>query len=105
MEKREDLANNSKIKKPTRWDKKWRLVLFDACGSHKKKYKIIYQELDNLGFVMISDGVYIHPYECLEAIKLLVKIYKMEACLKYKLVVSIKEAEKVIIGLNNKITP
>jgi DNA-binding transcriptional regulator PaaX len=104
MEKRERLVKNIKIEKPKKWDKKWRLVFFDFSSDTSVKHNALCRKLDDLGFVMLANDTYIYPYECFAVIESLVKIYKMEACLKYKLVASIKETEGVIIMLKNKIT-
>ena len=59
------------LKKPWRWDKKWRILIFDIP---EKKKKIRYQvrlTLINLGFRRLQDSVWIYPYECEDILELL----------------------------------
>lgn len=60
-----------RIKKPKKWDKKWRLVIFDIA-----QFKKIYREsfrgkLKELKFFPLQKSVWIHPYDCQAEIELL----------------------------------
>lgn len=60
-----------KIKKPKKWDGKWRLVMFDI-----QELKKIYREafrgrLKELGFVPLQKSVWVHPFECRDEIEVL----------------------------------
>lgn len=63
--------NSLKIKRPKKWDGKWRLVIFDI--SHLKK---IYREalrgkLKELGFYQLQKSVWVHAFDCQAEIELL----------------------------------
>lgn len=60
-----------KIKKPQKWDKKWRLVAFDISQP-----KLIYREalrgkLKELGFYQFQKSIWICPYDCKDEVELL----------------------------------
>jgi DNA-binding transcriptional regulator PaaX len=60
-----------KIKKPKRWDKKWRIVMFDI-SQLKNFYRDIFRgKLKELGFSPLQKSVWICPYKCKDEIDLL----------------------------------
>jgi DNA-binding transcriptional regulator PaaX len=56
------------IKKPKRWDKKWRVVIFDIKEQARNLRKGLRDELINLGFVKLQNSVWVYPYECEEVV-------------------------------------
>lgn len=60
-----------KIKKPKKWDKKWRIVIFDI-SQLKKFYREAFRgKLKELGFYPLQKSVWIFPFECRDEIELL----------------------------------
>lgn len=63
--------NSLKIKKPKKWDGKWRLVIFDI-SQLKKFYREAFRgKLKELGFFPLQKSVWIHPFDCQAEIELL----------------------------------
>ncbi|HEY4504456.1 MAG TPA: CRISPR-associated endonuclease Cas2 [Candidatus Paceibacterota bacterium] len=60
------------IKKPWRWDGKWRLVMFDVKESRKIKRDLLRKQLSGLGFVRLQNSVWVYPYPC-QAVSILIK--------------------------------
>ena len=60
-----------KIKKPKRWDKKWRVVIFDIREKRRKTRNLLRSTLNRLGFVKLQNSVWIFPYECEELVIML----------------------------------
>lgn len=54
-----------------RWDKKWRIIIFDI--PEKKKYlrDRIRENIVSVGFVQLQESVWVYPYECEELVTLL----------------------------------
>jgi len=52
-----------KIKKPRKWDKKWRLLIFDIKDKQKVKREALRGKLKELGFYQLQKSVWICPYE------------------------------------------
>lgn len=65
------------IKKPKRWDKKWRMVLFDIPHSKKKIREALRFHLKHLGFVLYQKSIFIHPFECQNEIEFLTEFYQI----------------------------
>ncbi|MEX2090705.1 MAG: CRISPR-associated endonuclease Cas2 [Candidatus Paceibacterota bacterium] len=52
--------------KGTKWDGKWRIVIFDIPEELHKKRNYLRSKLKNLGFHMLQKSVFIIPYPCEE---------------------------------------
>ncbi len=53
---------------PEKWDKKWRMVVFDIPARKAESRYILTSQLRRLGFVMIQRSVWFHPYPCFDQI-------------------------------------
>ncbi len=73
-----------KIKKPKRWDKKWRIVLFDIAqlkSTHRNAFRL---KLKELGFVPFQKSVWLHAFDCRDEIEVLKDFFGLndkEVCL------------------------
>ena len=74
------------IDKPTGWDRKWRLVLYDVPKKSKKLGDVIRGTLGSLGFYGIQESVYIYPYPCFKQIEFLREYYGLGDHVQYMLV-------------------
>lgn len=74
------------INKPWRWDKKWRIVIYDIQELKRRARNQMRRELINLGFVRLQNSVWIYPYECDEFITLLKTYYRLGRSLLYLVV-------------------
>ncbi|HOX41415.1 MAG TPA: CRISPR-associated endonuclease Cas2 [bacterium] len=60
--------NNPVINRPDKWDEKWRVVIFDVPDKRKTSRDMLRNKLLKLGFEKVQESVYVHPFECAEAI-------------------------------------
>ena len=60
-----------KLTKPKKWDKKWRVVIFDIPERKKSVRDKIRQIFVEAGFRRLQDSVWIYPYDCEDVIGLL----------------------------------
>ncbi len=60
-----------KINKPKRWDKKWRVIIFDIKENRRKTRDQFRRQLQNLDFIQIQRSVWVHPYPCDSLVKML----------------------------------
>ena len=60
-----------RLKKPKRWDGKWRVLIFDIQERKKKTREQIRRTLAAIGFVRLQDSVWIYPYDCEDLLTLL----------------------------------
>lgn len=63
------------IKKPPKWDGRWRLVIYDIA-KHKRNTQQAFREvLKKLKFFRLQKSVYLYPYPCYEEIEFLRQYY------------------------------
>ncbi|HCC59598.1 MAG: hypothetical protein A2402_03400 [Candidatus Staskawiczbacteria bacterium RIFOXYC1_FULL_37_43] len=60
-----------KIKKPKKWDGKWRILLFDIMETKKFHREALRGKLIELGFRLLQKSAWVIPYECKDEIGLL----------------------------------
>ena len=59
------------IKKPKRWDGKWRIIIFDIPEKKKYKREQIRMMLADLGCTRLQDSVWVYPYDLEDIVTLL----------------------------------
>ena len=57
--------------RPKRWDKKWRLVIFDVPESKRAVRDKIRGLLTTVGFLRLQNSVWVYPHDCEELITLI----------------------------------
>ncbi len=57
--------------KPKRWDKRYRLVMFDIPETRKKVREYLRFQMREIGFLRIQDSAWVYPYDCEEFVALL----------------------------------
>ena len=60
-----------KIKKPKKWDRKWRVLIFDIAQLKKIYREALRGKLKVLGFYQLQKSVWVHPFDCKAEIKML----------------------------------
>jgi len=70
-------AHDFNIKKPARWDGKWRIIIFDIKEKRKGLRDKIRLTLTSIGFVRLQDSVWVYPYSCEDLIVLLKADFKI----------------------------
>ncbi len=63
------------IKPPARWDKKWRLVIFDIPEKIKLAREALRDKLKDLGFFELQRSVWVFPYSCHDEINFIVEVF------------------------------
>jgi len=62
---------NYKFKHPHRWDKKWRVIVFDIPERKRKVRDQIRNLFVSAGLYRLQDSVWVYPYDCEDIIGLL----------------------------------
>jgi len=65
-----------------RWDKKWRLVLYDIPNHLNISRDQIRKSLKNLGFLEIQKSVYLTPFPCFDQVDFLRTIFHLRKYMK-----------------------
>ncbi|MDD3498579.1 MAG: CRISPR-associated endonuclease Cas2 [Candidatus Moranbacteria bacterium] len=71
-----------KIDKPKKWDKKWRVVIFDIPEKKKIVREVLRKKIQDLGFQEIQKSVFVHPYPCSDEITVVIKFFKADKFVK-----------------------
>lgn len=65
-----ELLKDMGMRKPKRWDKRWRVVVFDIPERRRSVRVSLRSFIRTYGFVRLQDSVWIYPYDCEELIAL-----------------------------------
>jgi len=60
-----------KFKRPHKWDKKWRVIIFDIPEKKKKVRNQIRNLFISAGLFRLQDSVWVYPYDCEDIVGLL----------------------------------
>lgn len=88
---------NLKIEKPKRWDRKWRVVIFDIPEKYKVLRNLFRSKLYALGFIQVQKSVFVYPFECTKEVNLICNYYGGRDYIKF-MIADIIEGEDSIIN-------
>lgn len=66
-----------RIKKPKKWDRKWRAVIFDIPEKYKLGRECLRAKLKELGFCSLQKSVWVFPYPCEDEIDFIKELYEI----------------------------
>jgi len=72
-----------KISVPKKWDKKWRMVLFDIPAKKSKQRNAFRARLKELGLVLYQHSVWIYPYPLEETVRSISDFYLISNCVLF----------------------
>ncbi len=79
-------ARNYNLVKPERWDKKWRVIIFDIKEERRALRSKVRNTLINIGFMCLQKSVWIYPYDCEDLINLIKADFKIGKDVLYMIV-------------------
>lgn len=85
--------DSMKIRKPRRWDKKWRVIIFDIPEKYKKIREIFRFRLQHLDLYQLQKSVYVCPFPCFDEVEFLRELYGIPSKVLYLLVDQIEDDE------------
>lgn len=91
---------NFRLEKPKRWDKKWRVLIFDIKEKRRDVRDKLRRTLITIGFVRLQDSVWVYPYSCDDLITLLKSDFKIGKELLYLIVDTIENDESLKKSFN-----
>ena len=74
--------DNIELKKPTRWDGKWRVVISDIPEKKRTARDALRKKFKKLGFYELQKSVWAYPYSCDEEIKFLAEFFEVGHCIR-----------------------
>ena len=81
---------NFKFKEPKKWDKKWRVVIFDIPEKKRKIRNGLTELFRRAGIKRLQNSVWIYPYDCEDIIALLKTHFGIGKDLLYMIVAELE---------------
>lgn len=81
------------LPKSKKWDKKWRLVIFDIPEKKNKERHALSKKLKSMGFYPLQESVFIYPYECRDAIDFICEFLSINRFVNYCILESLDKRE------------
>ncbi len=85
----------SDLIKDKKWDKKWRMVIFDVPEKIRQGRNALRYKLKELGFYKLQESVFVFPYECRKEISIIVNFFKMGKYVQYGVLESIDDEDNL----------
>jgi len=79
------------IKKPKKWDKKWRIIIFDIPEKRKGFRDVFRKYLKQLGLYCLQRSVYVYPFPCFDEIEYLRQIFEVGLNVTYVVAETVEE--------------
>ena len=90
------------VEKPSKWDGKWRMVIFDIPDTKRNARDFLRRKLEDLGFFKLQESVYVFPFECIAQIDYLKKTYYIAPYVQYILADRIETEVDLIKKFNDR---
>ncbi|OHA88916.1 MAG: CRISPR-associated endonuclease Cas2 [Candidatus Zambryskibacteria bacterium RIFCSPHIGHO2_02_FULL_43_14] len=71
------------VVKRHKWDKKWRIVIFDIPEKKKKIREMFRYQLKRLGFIELQRSVFVISFECRNEIEYIVEFYNIRKFVRF----------------------
>jgi hypothetical protein len=75
--------DNLKINKPEKWDKRWRIILFDIPEPKKQSRDALSSKLKDIGFSLLQKSVWVYPFECRQEVEQLSVVLEVDKFVTY----------------------
>ena len=90
------LIEDLEINRPPKWDKKWRVVIFDIPEDKRHNRDIFRERIINLGFIQIQKSVYVYPFECAQEIAFVSNYLSVQKFVTIMIAEIIQGEEKIV---------
>ncbi len=77
---------NMRLNIPKKWDRKWRVIIFDIPKKYNRVRDLFRMRLKQLGLFKLQDSVYVSPYPCFDEVEFLRELYGVSFTVEYLLV-------------------
>ncbi len=88
------------VSAPKRWDKKWRMVMFDFPKEMTTTRNSFRQKLEDIGFRPYQRSVYIYPFECTEEVSSICDFFDARQYVRYLVAIDIDNADEYITAFS-----
>ena len=98
--KKLDAYERIAVKKPRRWDGKWRIVIFDIWERRRSTRNRFRYLLQKIGFKKIQHSVWMYPYDCEEVLAFIRTDLRLGGGVIYLIAEGIENDESLRIKFN-----
>ncbi len=84
-----------KIPIPQKWDKKWRLIIFDIPEQYKKAREALRWKFKELDLYKLQKSCFVYPFECKEEIDFITEFFGVSKYVNYIIVESLEGESKL----------
>lgn len=85
---------------PKRWDRKWRMVMFDFPKEKTTTRNSFRQKLEDIGFKVYQRSVYIYPFECTDEVRSICDFFSAAEYVRYLVAIDIDNTDEYISLFN-----
>jgi len=75
--------DDMKIKRPEKWDKKWRIVSFDIPEKRKRARETLREKLKDFDFYPLQKSLFVYPFPCKDEIDFIAEIFQIQNNITY----------------------
>lgn len=75
--------DNMKLKESGKWDRKWRIVVFDIPEKKKRAREALRMKLREFEFYQLQRSVWVYPYDCEKEISFIAEFFEIRSNLRY----------------------
>jgi uncharacterized protein (UPF0333 family) len=80
--------DNMEIRKPNKWDKKWRLIIFDIPEKKRGARDALRETIKRLGFYELQKSVFVFPYPCQSELDFVIEFFDIRPHVRIAIVIS-----------------
>ena len=83
------------LQRPRRWDKRWRVIIFDIPEYRRVTRDALRKMMQSFGFYRLQDSVWVYPYDCEDVVALAKAELKIGASVLYMVVEKIENDQRL----------
>lgn len=83
------------IPKQKKWDKKWRIVIFDIPNRFNRARATLREKIREFGFYKLQKSVWIYPYPCEDEVLFVANVFNVEPFIEILTVENLLRGDKV----------
>ena len=88
------------IPTPQKWDKKWRLVIFDIPEKKRAGRNALRDKLRDCGFKEWQHSVFVYPYPCENEIDFIIEVFDLRPYVRYAEVTYLTNEAELRLSFN-----
>ena len=74
-----------KIKRRKKWDKKWRMVMFDVPEKQKRLREAIRDRFQSMGLLEFQKSVFVSPFPCMDEVEFILEFFNARRYVRFVL--------------------